>query len=160
MVEHPGSVVVVPALDPTHLLLIRQFRYAAGETLWELPAGGLEPGEDPEPAAFRKVEEETGYRATSMDLLAEFYPSPGFSSERMWLYLAGGLEPARQALDADEQLTVHRVSLAQAEALVGSGEIRDAKTIIGILLAAERLRALRAAAQPGGVAGDNPPDPE
>lgn len=152
--DHPGSVVVVPALGPTHLLLIRQYRYAAGEALWELPAGALEPGEDPEPAAYRELEEETGYRAGSMELLAQFYPTPGFCTERMWLFLAGGLEPTRQSLDADEAISVHRMTLGRARAMVGSGEIRDGKTIIGVLLALERLRP---------AAGDpylSPPDPE
>jgi len=134
VVEHPGSVTILPLVDGDRVMLVRQYRYAVGEETWELPAGGVKPGESPEAAARRELEEETGHAAGELELLTFFYPTPGFCSERMWLYRAGGLTPVRRRPEADEDIRVETVSLARARAMVRQGLIRDAKTIIGVLL--------------------------
>jgi ADP-ribose pyrophosphatase len=139
IVEHPGSVVLVP-VEAGRVLLVRQFRYAMGAELLELPAGTLEPGEAPLQAAHRELAEETGRAAGDLQLLARLFPSPGYTSERMWLYLATGLgaaEPASQ--DADESIELVPMDLDEATARAKRGEFEDMKTVAGILLAAERL---------------------
>ncbi len=133
VVEHPGAVVVLPREADGRVWLIRSFRLAVGETLWELPAGTLEPGEDPGRAASRELAEETGLRAGQIRLLHRFWMSPGILSERMHLYCAEQLTPGPTALELGEEIEAHPVQWDEALAMVGRGEIQDAKTLVGLL---------------------------
>jgi ADP-ribose pyrophosphatase len=134
VVLHPGAVVILPLVADDAVCLLRNRRVAVGETLWELPAGTLEPGESPDEAAVRELAEETGYSAARWRKLAEFYPSPGVLSERMHLYVARDLTPGPPRPEVDEDLTAHVVPRDQAVAWSTDGTIRDAKTIVGLLL--------------------------
>jgi ADP-ribose pyrophosphatase len=139
IVEHRGAVAIVP-LDAGDVLLVRQFRAATGGDLLEIPAGTLEPGETVEAALDRELAEEIGLRGRRYERLTAFYPSPGILTEVVHLFLATELEPHR--LDAEEEdLTVVRLPLLEAVAQIASGEIRDAKSIIGLLLTAQRVTA-------------------
>lgn len=138
-VRHPGAAAVLPVLDEEHLVLIRNERVTVGETLLEIPAGTLEPPEPPEEAARRELAEETGYRAAAWRKLAEFYPSPGVLSERMFLFLAEGLTPGAMGLQEDETLQPVVVAWKDALTWATDGTIRDAKTLVALLLWA-RLR--------------------
>lgn len=133
-VAHPGAVGMVPLLRDGSLLLVRQFRNAVGGDLLEIPAGKLDRGEEPEDCARRELIEEVGHSAGELLKLAEFYNSPGYSDEYFHLYLARELEPQEGELEDDEFLTVERVDLTRALSMVSSGEIRDAKSIIGIAI--------------------------
>jgi ADP-ribose pyrophosphatase len=139
LVLHPGAVAVLPLVDDEHVCLLRNCRPAVGETLWEIPAGTLTPGEPPEQAAVRELAEETGYRAGRWRKLAEFYPSPGVLSERMYLFLAQELTAGPMRLEPDEDLEPRVVSWNEAVAWVLDGTIRDAKSLVGLLLW-DRLR--------------------
>ncbi len=140
VVRHPGAVVIVPLLGDGRVLLERQFRYPTGTELIELPAGKLDPGEEPLACARRELAEETGHVATSWRLLASFYSAPGFCDEVMHCFLAQGLAPGGAAgPDDDERLEVLAVPFAAALALIETGEIRDAKSIAGLLLAERAL---------------------
>jgi len=134
IVVHKGSAVIVPLFDDGTIALVRQYRYAAEKFLLEVPAGTLNKDEDPELGAIRELEEEIGVRAAKIEKLAEFYVSPGFLTEKMYLYLATGLTETKQALEVDEILSIERHSIADALDLVYKGDIEDAKTIIGIML--------------------------
>jgi ADP-ribose pyrophosphatase len=138
VVEHPGAVAMVAMLPDREIVLVRQTRHAVGRMLFEIPAGTIEPPETPDACARRELAEEAGYAAHTWERLATFYPAPGFSNEEMHLFLAEDLHPA-PAEREEEDLTVHRVPLAVARRLVATGEIRDAKSIVGVLLAAERF---------------------
>jgi ADP-ribose pyrophosphatase len=139
VVLHPGAVVILPLVDDGRVCLLRNHRPAVGETLWELPAGTLEPGEAPDRAAIRELAEETGYAAARWRKLAEFYPSPGVLSETMHLYVAAGLTPGPMRPEKDEDLEPHVIPWEQAVGWVLDGTVRDAKTIAGVLLW-DRLR--------------------
>jgi ADP-ribose pyrophosphatase len=139
VVLHPGAVAILPLLDGERLCLVRNQRPIVGETLWEIPAGTLEPGELPEVAAVRELAEETGYRAEHWRKLAEFIPSPGVLSERTHLFLAQELTPGPQRLEKDEELQPQIVTWSEALAWAQDGTIHDAKTLIAILLW-DRLR--------------------
>jgi 8-oxo-dGTP pyrophosphatase MutT (NUDIX family) len=139
IVRHPGAAAIVPIMDDHTVLLLKQYRYAIGEFIWEIPAGTLEPGEDARRCAERELIEETGYAADHFERLAEITPLPAYSDERIHLFLATGLTRAAQKLDDDELLYVHRVNLNQAMKMIVQGEIQDAKTITGLQLAADRL---------------------
>lgn len=139
IVVHKGSAVVVPVFDDKTVALVRQYRHAAGEFLLEIPAGTLNKGEDPQIGAARELEEEIGVTAARIEKISEFYVSPGFLTEKMHLYMATGLKASRQKLEEDEILTIERCSFPDALKLIETGEIVDAKTIIGIMLARARL---------------------
>jgi ADP-ribose pyrophosphatase len=140
IVLHPGAVAILPLLDDAHLCLVRNFRFPLNETLWEIPAGTLETGEEVFHAAQRELAEETGYRAASWEKLTAFYPSPGVLNEILHIYIARDLTPGTMRLELDEQMEPHTVALEQALAWVHDGTIRDAKTIIALLLWQSRCR--------------------
>jgi ADP-ribose pyrophosphatase len=134
-VEHPGAAAIVPLISPDEVVLIKQYRHALRQYIWEIPAGTLDPEEPVMDCARRELAEETGYAADVWQKLAEITPVPGYSDERVHLFLASGLKAARQALDPDEVLAVHRVTLARAVEMIAQGDIQDAKSICGLLLA-------------------------
>lgn len=133
VVEHPGAVAILALPTEDEVLLVRQFRYATGQVSLELPAGKLEPNEQTDVAAHRELREETGYRAASLELILQFYTSPGFSDERMYLYLAKDLTAGEQQLDADEFLDCIRVTRKEVRTRIEQGLITDAKTLVGLL---------------------------
>ncbi len=140
--RHPGGAVMVGLFPDETILLVRQFRFAVNEWLWELPAGKLDHGEDPQAAAVREFREETGYTAKDVKKLMRIYSSPGFCTEILHIYLATGLESSAggQELEEGEQsITVHRIALSKAVEMVEKGEITDAKTVCGILLVERNL---------------------
>jgi ADP-ribose pyrophosphatase len=139
VVHHPGSAVIVPVFDDGTLALVRQYRHAAVKYLLEIPAGSIDAPEAPEEGAARELEEELGCVAGRLEKLTEFFVSPGFVEEKMWLYLATELRETAQRLEEDELLEIVRVSFGRAQEMIEDGEIEDAKTIIGIMLAAKRL---------------------
>ena len=132
VVRHPGAAAIVPLKDDHTVILIRQYRLAAGGYIYEIPAGKLHPGEDPADCATRELEEEIGYRAGRLDKVATFFTAPGFTDEVMHLYVARDLALGAQALDSDEVLEIVEISLEKALAYILDGTIRDAKTIIGL----------------------------
>jgi ADP-ribose pyrophosphatase len=132
-VRHPGAVVILPLLDDGRILLIRNFREVVRKWLHEIPAGTLEPGEHPDDAAPRELEEETGHRAGRLAKLTEFLATPGMCDERMYAYLAEGLEPTAQNLDEGECIDVVPTPLDEALEMVRDGRIEDAKTIATLL---------------------------
>ncbi len=133
VVYHPGSVVVVPRLPDGRVVMVRQYRYAARQWLWELVAGGLEPGETPRQAARRELQEEAGYRARFCKLLLHFYPSPGVLSERMFVVEASGLTPAPTNPDPDERIEVGIFTPAQIRKMLRQKRLQDSKTLVGLL---------------------------
>lgn len=133
VVEHPGAAVILPLLDDGRIVMIRNLRRTVGKVLWELPAGTLEDGEPPEVCAAREVEEETGYRAGSLEPLTEFYASPGVLNERMYGFLATDLEHTSQALDESEEIEVFPIPQWQVRDMVKDGHIEDGKTIALLL---------------------------
>jgi len=139
IVLHPGAVAILPLVDGDHVCLLRNQRPVVGARLWEIPAGTLEQGEAPEHAAIRELAEETGYSAKSWRKLTEFYPSPGVLDERTHLYLATDLTPGDTRPEAGEDLEPHVVLWSDALEWALDGTIRDAKTLVALLLW-ERLR--------------------
>lgn len=133
IVVHSGSVVVLPVFEDGRILLIRQYRHAVGETLWELVAGRKEPAESASAAARRELVEETGYTARRMRRMLEVYPTPGFVSERMWVYVARGLRAGPARPEEDERITPRAFRLRQLDAMIRSGRVRDAKSVAGLL---------------------------
>jgi len=140
VVRHPGASAVVPLKEDGTVLLIHQYRYAAGGYLYEVPAGTLAPGESPDDCAHREVEEEVGYRAGRLERLGSIVTAPGFCDERIHLYLATELRQSRQSLDHDEILTVVEMPLAEAIAKIYDNTIRDAKSIAALVLANEKIK--------------------
>lgn len=134
IIYHPGSVAVVPVLNKNRVVLIKQFRYAAGDFLWEIPAGTLEKNETTEQCARRELREETGYHARRIRRMINFYPTPGVSSEIIYIFEATGLTEAEAHQEEDEFLKIKKISFKEAIELVKRGKIIDAKTIIGLLL--------------------------
>jgi ADP-ribose pyrophosphatase len=133
VVRHPGAVVILPLLDDGRLCLLRNYRVAVGQTLIELPAGTLEPGEDPSVTAERELAEETGYRAKRIEHLLTFCMSPGILDERMYLYVARSLEPGRTALEAGEDIHPLLCTWDEAIEMARAGRIADAKTLVALL---------------------------
>jgi ADP-ribose diphosphatase len=147
VVHHPGSAVILPLFEDGTVALVRQYRHPAVKYLWELPAGTLNDRERPEEGAARELEEELGVVAGRMEKLSEFFVSPGFLEEKMWLFLATDLRETQQRLEDDEMIEIMRVPIQRALQMVTDGEIEDAKTIIGLMLAAPRIGA--SAFEPG-----------
>jgi len=134
VVEHGGSVAIVAIDADDNVLLVRQFREPVGEVLLEIPAGGIDPHEEPDACAQRELREETGYCAERMERLGGFYSSPGFCTEYMHLFLATKLCPSPLVAADTEAIELVRVPLNEVRGLITSGEICDAKTIAGLLL--------------------------
>ena len=139
IVHHAGSAVIVPVFDDGTIALVRQYRHPAQRYLLEVPAGTLERGEAPEKGAARELEEELGLVCGRLEKLSEFFVSPGFCEEKMWVYLATELTETEQRLEDDEVIEVVRIPFSQALGMITTGEIEDAKTIIGVMLAAPRV---------------------
>jgi ADP-ribose pyrophosphatase len=133
IITHHGSIVVLPVFPDGSILLIRQYRHAAQGFLWELVAGHLEQGESKSRGAHRELVEETGYTARKLRLLLEIFPSPGFVTEKMWIFLATGLTEGVARPEDDEKITSKRFSLAAAQKMIQNGTVRDAKSVAGIL---------------------------
>lgn len=147
IIRHPGAVIILPIIteptadSPAQILLIQNHRIALGRAIWELPAGTLEPNEDPRACAGRELEEETGYAAATIEPLTRFYTTPGMTDELMWGYVARGLRAVGQRTEPDERITVHEVGGAAAIGMIQQGELMDGKSILTLLLA-ERLGLL------------------
>jgi len=141
IVVHPGSSVVLPVLPDGRIVLIRQYRHAADQYLWELVAGHKDAEEDFLEGARRELEEETGYTASQVRKLLEIFPSPGFVTEKMEIFLAQGLRKGRPRPEDDEKITQKAVTLRAAKEWIRSGKIRDAKSIAAILYYASFIRA-------------------
>jgi ADP-ribose pyrophosphatase len=133
MITHPGSVVVLPVLADGRVVLIRQYRHAARKFLWELVAGRIDKGESPRQAAARELIEETGYRAKRFRLYLDFFPSPGFLEERMFIFLASGLKEGQASPEDDEKIEARAYGRKQLEQMIQKRIIRDGKTIAGLL---------------------------
>jgi ADP-ribose pyrophosphatase len=134
VVRHPGAVVILPVMDDGRLILIRNERVAVGENLWELPAGTREPNEPTIDTARRELEEETGYRADSVEAMGHLFTTPGFCDERIELFLASGLAHVGQNLDAGERIEVHPTPLADVLQMIDDGRIHDGKSVAAVLL--------------------------
>jgi len=139
IVEHIGSVVILPLDENGNILFVRQYRHAAGQELLELPAGTLDEDEEPVACAHREIREETGMAAGRLESLGGFYLAPGYSTEYMHVYLATALQYAPLEADADEFLSVERVPVTEALAMCERGEIPDAKSLAAFLLARKHL---------------------
>jgi ADP-ribose pyrophosphatase len=140
IVRHPGSVVIVPVTDTNEIVLARQYRHAIGRYTWEVPAGSLEPGEDPRVAAARECQEEIGMIAERVEPLGSFFPTPGYCDEEMHFFLLTGLRAPREgdaaALpDDDEDIEPRSFSPAEIRGMIARGEIVDLKTVAGVTLA-------------------------
>jgi len=133
VITHPGSVVVLPVLRDGRILLIRQYRHAARQFLWELVAGRIDRGETPRRAAARELIEETGYRAKRLRIFLDVFPTPGFLEERMFILLAKGLTAGAAQPEADERIISKAFTRAQLEGMIRRNKIRDAKSVAGIL---------------------------
>ena len=143
IVEHGGSVIILPVDGNGNLLFVRQYRHAAGLDLLEFPAGTLDEGETPEACASRELREETGMAAARMERLGGFYLAPGYSTEYMHVYLAMDLHPDPLEADADEFLSLERVPAREALAMAARGDIPDAKSLAAFCLAGPRLEGLK-----------------
>ena len=139
IIRHPGAVAIVAIDTAGKVLLVKQFRSAAGKTLLEIPAGTLNPGEVPLSCALRELQEETGFRADKLEPLGGIYTAPGYTTEFIHLFYATGLSESRLDADADEFIEVERVSMAEALAMIDRGDIADGKSVAGLLRVARIL---------------------
>ena len=139
LIRHPGAAAVVPVDAEGRVLLVRQYRHATGGWILEVPAGKLDHGESPETCAAREVEEETGTRTGALIYLGWIWTTPGFTDEKIWLFLARDVTAGTQDLQPDESLTVERVPIAQAIEMARKGEIADAKSVCALLRAEPHL---------------------
>jgi len=133
VVTHPGSVVVLPVLPDGRIVLVRQYRHAAGQYLWELVAGRMERGENPKQGAARELIEETGYRGKKFSVFLEVFPTPGFLEEKMFLLLAEGLTLGEAEPEEDEKLIARAYTKKQLEEMIRTKKLRDAKSVAGLL---------------------------
>jgi ADP-ribose pyrophosphatase len=143
VVRHPGSCVIVAMPDPDHVILVRQYRYPLDRFLWELPAGSLKPGEDPQAGAVRECEEEIRLIPTRVENIGKYYPTPGYCDEFMVLFRMTGLQEPKPGdpvaeQDEDEHIEVRTFSLEEARGMVRSGEIQDLKTALAVEMLAGR----------------------
>jgi ADP-ribose pyrophosphatase len=138
VVRHPGAVLILPIMDDGRVVLIQNYRAALDRSIYELPAGTLEPPEPPEACARRELIEETGFEAATVSVLGRFYTSPGLSDEQMWAYVAVGLTHVGQRLEDGEEATVWPVTADQAMRMIDSGELSDAKSMLALLMARQR----------------------
>jgi len=139
IVWHDGSAVIVPVYADKTVALVKQYRHAAGKYFWEIPAGSFEKDENPEDGARRELEEEVGATAGKLELLSEFYVSPGFLSEKMFVFLATDLTETAQNLEEDELIEIEKFTFERAFEMIRQNEIEDAKTIIGLILAGAKI---------------------
>jgi len=139
IVAHHGSAVIVPVFADGTAALVRQYRHAAGKYLLEIPAGSLEEGEDAKAGAVRELEEEIGVKAARIEKLTEFYVSPGFLTEKMFVFLATELTDVGQKLEHDELLTIERLTFPEIFEMIRNGGIEDAKSMVSLLLAGSRF---------------------
>jgi ADP-ribose pyrophosphatase len=133
VITHPGSVVVLPVLPDGRILMIRQYRHAAHQYLWELVAGRIDAGENPRQAAARELLEETGYRAKHLRVFLYVFPTPGFLEERMFIFLAEGLTPGEARPEDDEKIISRGYNHKKLVEMIRTGKLRDAKSIAGLL---------------------------
>jgi ADP-ribose pyrophosphatase len=138
VVRHSGSVVILAVDERERLVLVRQYRYPVGELLWEIPAGRRDPGESPEEGARRELEEEVGARAATVEHVLSFFATPGFCDEVMHLFRATGLTLGPARPEADEQIETRWVTLAEARGMAERGEVKDAKTLLAVMLEERR----------------------
>jgi len=141
IVEHRGASAIVALLDLDQVILVRQYRYAVSSELLEIPAGTLDPGEKPEDCARRELEEETGYRCAEIKKMTECFVAPGYSTEKIHIYLAKGLTKTTTRMEEDENISTESLPLKDALDKIRSGEIRDGKTIAGLYAAARMITA-------------------
>lgn len=139
IIEHRGAAAIVPVIQGRDVVLVRQYRYAVATDLLEVPAGTMEQGETPEECAVRELEEETGYRCKEIEKILEFFPVPGYSTEKIHVYIAKGLSKSKMHTEDDEQISVEILPMENALEKVRSGEIHDAKSICALFRAAELL---------------------
>ena len=140
VVAHRGSAVIIPVFADNTIAMVRQYRHAANVFLLEVPAGSLDKGEaSPEACAARELEEEIGVVAEKLEKITEFYVSPGFLTEKMYVYLATGLSETQQNLDIDEVLEIERHTFPEAFAMIRNGDIQDAKTMLALIFAGPRF---------------------
>jgi ADP-ribose pyrophosphatase len=139
LITHPGAVAIVPLDAAGNIIMVRQYRYAAKKVLLELPAGTLNPGENPDLCADRELQEETGLKAGKLEKLGGIYVAPGYSTEYIHLYLATDLQESRLDMDEDEFIEVETVPLSTTFELIREGVINDGKSISGLMLARDRL---------------------
>lgn len=139
IIRHPGAAAIVAVDDKERILMLQQYRHAAGGTLWEIPAGTLEENEDPLNCARRELVEEAGCNAGDWLKLGTIIPVPGYSDEKIHIFLARALKEARQHLDPDEIIQVRRLSLTEVVRMIVNGEVKDAKTMAGLMLALPKL---------------------
>lgn len=140
-IEHPGATAIIPFLDDNRIVLLKQYRHALKKYIWEIPAGTLDPQEEIIGCAKRELIEETGYSAGQWHRLGEITPVPGYSNERIHIFLATELQPADQNLDEDEVIRVQALDFLKAFEMIGDGEIQDAKSIAGLFLASQWLKS-------------------
>ena len=140
-IEHPGAAAIIPMLSDTRVVLLSQYRHALKSYIWEIPAGTLDPQEEIIDCAKRELIEETGYTAAQWHRLGEITPVPGYSDERIHIFLATDLQPTDRHLDADEVIEVKEVDFFKALEMIGDGQIQDAKSIAGLFLASAWLRS-------------------
>jgi ADP-ribose pyrophosphatase len=140
VITHSGSVVVLPVLDDGRVVLIRQYRHATRQYLWELVAGRMDAGETPKRAAARELLEETGYRAKRFSVFLDVFPTPGFLEERMYILLAEGLTAGEAQPEEDEKIETRAYSLRDLKQMIYKGKLRDAKSVAGILYYVTFLR--------------------
>ncbi|HZM53070.1 MAG TPA: NUDIX hydrolase, partial [Vicinamibacteria bacterium] len=139
-VRHSGSVAVLAIQDDGKIVLVRQYRYPVDDFVWELPAGRLDPGESPEQAAQRELQEEIGFKAEGLQKMAFFHTTPGFCDESMHVFRATGLVASKVQGDEDERIEVQAFALSELEGMIDQGEIREGKTLVAILLERRRIR--------------------